>query len=152
MLWFGIHRIRKTILNVHLPWSFCGQWLERGIRRSEVRFLMGTQNFFFVWHARDKTEKNLSRLVFICIHTMPGILLIIVVCRCLSHMNLFPSLFSAFRCLHFVFFNGKIQKNYVIDVGWSILFSVSINPPIYFRATLFVTLCHLVLNRRIVIT
>ena len=58
------------------------QWLERGIRRSEVRFLMGTQNFFFVWHARDKTEKNLS-LVFICIHTMPGILLIIAVCRML---------------------------------------------------------------------
>ena len=58
MLWSGIHRIRKTILNVRLPWSFSGQWLERGIRRSEVRFLMGTQNFFFVWHARDKTEKK----------------------------------------------------------------------------------------------
>ena len=30
---------------------------ERGIRRSEIRFLMGTQNFFRP-HARDKTKKT----------------------------------------------------------------------------------------------
>ena len=38
--------------------QFSGGASERGIRRSEVRFHMGTQNFFPLSHARDKTNKK----------------------------------------------------------------------------------------------
>ena len=33
-----------------------GSASERGIRSSEVRFLMGTQNFYLLSHARVKTK------------------------------------------------------------------------------------------------
>ena len=37
---------------------FSGGASERGIRRSEVRFYMGTRNFFPLSHVRDKTNKT----------------------------------------------------------------------------------------------
>ena len=40
---------------------------ERGIRRSEIRFLMGTQNFFLP-RARDKTKKNIFLYLNLCFH------------------------------------------------------------------------------------
>ena len=64
---------------------------ERGIRRSEVGFLMGTQNFLFVPRC-DKTKKkhlslflypaqNLSSLLFLPINITLSTLLILAVCR-----------------------------------------------------------------------
>ena len=38
--------------------QFSGGASERGIRRSEVRFHMGTRNFFPLSHVRDKTNKT----------------------------------------------------------------------------------------------
>ena len=38
-----------------------GRASEHGIQRSEVQFLIGTQNFFFS-HAHDKTKTHLSLL------------------------------------------------------------------------------------------
>ena len=40
---------------------------ERGIRRSEVRFLMGTQNFLSLFHSRDKTQNIFLYLKFMSV-------------------------------------------------------------------------------------
>ena len=62
-----IYAKRVSYMNFEMAVLTIGSvWLssrasERGIRRSEVRFLMGTQKFFLP-HARDKTKKNLSLL------------------------------------------------------------------------------------------
>ena len=64
---------------------------ERGIRRSEIRFLMGTQNFLFVPRC-DKTKKktflyfstelkNLPSLLFLPTNITLSTLLILAVCR-----------------------------------------------------------------------
>ena len=64
---------------------------ERGIRRSEIRFLMGTQNFLFVPRC-DKTKKNtflyfstelknLPSLLFLPTNIKLSTLLILAVCR-----------------------------------------------------------------------
>ena len=44
------------------PW-LSGRASERGIRRSEVRFLVGTQNFFFVLRSWQD-EKHLSQFLY----------------------------------------------------------------------------------------
>ena len=64
---------------------------ERGIRRPEIRFLMGTQNFLFVPRC-DKTKKNtflyfstelknLPSLLFLPTNITLSTLLILAVCR-----------------------------------------------------------------------
>ena len=42
------------------PWSLCGSEVEHRIRRSEVRFFMVTQNFFFVPRSWQDKKKHLS--------------------------------------------------------------------------------------------
>ena len=64
---------------------------EHGIRRSEVRFLMGTQNFFLcptLWQDKKKhlslflyRAQNLSSLLFLPINITLSTLLILAVCR-----------------------------------------------------------------------
>ena len=47
-------RDKENILSPHEESNLSGKVSERGIRRSEVRFLMGNHNFFP--HARGKTK------------------------------------------------------------------------------------------------
>ena len=54
-----------------------GMASERGIRRSEVRFLMGTQNFFFVPRSRQN-EKHLS-LFLNRAQNLPSLLFLIII-------------------------------------------------------------------------
>ena len=57
------------------PWSLCGLVVrasERGIRRSEVRFLMGTQNFFFV--PRSWQDEKTSFLILHRAQNLPSLL------------------------------------------------------------------------------
>ena len=56
-MFFALSRAREKD-KIQSPHELSGRVSERGIRRSEVHFFMGSQNFFFS-HARDKT-KNIS--------------------------------------------------------------------------------------------
>ena len=47
-----ILRPSDSSLTVQSPW-LSGRATERGIRRSEVRFLMGSLDFFFVPHTKN---------------------------------------------------------------------------------------------------
>ena len=77
-----------TIVTMESLW-FSGRASERGIGRSEVRFLIGTQNFFSLSHARDKTkntflyfftEQNLPSLLLLSTSIALSTLLILAVC------------------------------------------------------------------------
>ena len=49
------------------PWSLCGSEVECRIQSSEVRFFMGTQNFFFVpcsWQDKKHLSQTLLILVW----------------------------------------------------------------------------------------
>ena len=63
--------IRLCKRTSHIQWELIKIWSgrasERGIRRSEVRFLMGTQNFLSLFHSRDKTQNIFLYLKFMSV-------------------------------------------------------------------------------------
>ena len=63
--------------------------MERGIRISEVRFLMGTQNFSLS-HARDKTKNQRFYIIILFTHLLKLSSIDISV-RILSQLSLFPT-------------------------------------------------------------
>ena len=61
---------------------------EHGIRRSEVRFLVGTQKFFSLSHARDKTKKHLSLFVELLLSRVSFSTFPTFCSKCLTSSNL----------------------------------------------------------------
>ena len=79
--WVTLYRAQ----NLSSLW-LSGRASERGIRKSEVRFLMGTQNFFFVPRSRQN-EKHLS-LFLNRAQNLPSLLFLIII---FSNRNRMPA-------------------------------------------------------------